>query len=178
MSASLAYLLTWTTYGSWLPGDERGWVRRGGDSIELGSCQLRARAQQDLVCGPVGLDPQQQDLVRKTIVGHCAYRGWSLHAVNVRSNHVHVVVTSDCSPEQTMQQLKAWCSRRLTEDVRRTSGNDKPGARATGSSLREATTARRKWWTQRGSTKWINDEAYLHNAIRYVNEGQYYAAHL
>jgi hypothetical protein len=23
----LAYFLTWTTYGTWLPGDERGWVR-------------------------------------------------------------------------------------------------------------------------------------------------------
>jgi hypothetical protein len=27
----LAYFLTWPTYGTWLPGDERGWVeyRRG-----------------------------------------------------------------------------------------------------------------------------------------------------
>ena len=24
----LAYFLTWTTYGTWLPGDERGWVKR------------------------------------------------------------------------------------------------------------------------------------------------------
>ena len=22
----LAYFLTWPTYGTWLPGDERGWV--------------------------------------------------------------------------------------------------------------------------------------------------------
>jgi len=28
----LAYFLTWTTYGTWLPGDERGWVRRPGNS--------------------------------------------------------------------------------------------------------------------------------------------------
>ena len=25
----LAYFLTWTTYGTWLPGDERGWNRKG-----------------------------------------------------------------------------------------------------------------------------------------------------
>ena len=30
----LAYFLTWTTYGSWLPGDERGWVDgRGGTHV-------------------------------------------------------------------------------------------------------------------------------------------------
>jgi hypothetical protein len=28
--APLAYFLTWTTYGTWLPGDERGWNRKGG----------------------------------------------------------------------------------------------------------------------------------------------------
>ena len=26
----LAYYLTWTTYGLWLPGDERGWVAKPG----------------------------------------------------------------------------------------------------------------------------------------------------
>jgi hypothetical protein len=26
----LALLLTWTTYGSWLPGDVRGWVEKPG----------------------------------------------------------------------------------------------------------------------------------------------------
>jgi hypothetical protein len=23
----LAYFLTWATYGTWLPGDERGWIQ-------------------------------------------------------------------------------------------------------------------------------------------------------
>jgi hypothetical protein len=30
MADPLAYFLTWTTYGTWLPGDERGWVERPG----------------------------------------------------------------------------------------------------------------------------------------------------
>ena len=29
----LAYFLTWTTYGTWLPGDERGWNRKGVPEI-------------------------------------------------------------------------------------------------------------------------------------------------
>ena len=28
----IAYLITWTTYGTWLSGDERGWVKRGQGS--------------------------------------------------------------------------------------------------------------------------------------------------
>lgn len=31
---SLPYLLTWTTYGSWLHGDERGWVQSGQSGIQ------------------------------------------------------------------------------------------------------------------------------------------------
>src|SRR5260370_32962952 len=29
MPDALAYFLTWPTYGTWLPGDERGWVKHG-----------------------------------------------------------------------------------------------------------------------------------------------------
>jgi len=29
MPKTLGYMLTWTTYGSWLQGDERGYVKDG-----------------------------------------------------------------------------------------------------------------------------------------------------
>jgi hypothetical protein len=59
----------------------------------------------------------------------------------------HVVGTAnEAAPETVMDQFKAWCSRRLNER----------GVR------------RKHWWTRHGSTKWINDEEYLHNAINYV----------
>ena len=34
MDDPLALFLTWTTYGSWLPGDERGWVDKPGQLCE------------------------------------------------------------------------------------------------------------------------------------------------
>jgi hypothetical protein len=34
MSKPLAYFISWTTYGSWLPGDERGWVEKGTEGIQ------------------------------------------------------------------------------------------------------------------------------------------------
>ena len=30
----IAYFITWTTYGTWLPGEERGWRRRGEADIQ------------------------------------------------------------------------------------------------------------------------------------------------
>jgi hypothetical protein len=44
-----AYMVTWTTYGSWLPGDERGYVKDGqilaGDASIL---RQSAKRQKDV----------------------------------------------------------------------------------------------------------------------------------
>jgi REP element-mobilizing transposase RayT len=151
MSEPLAYFITWTTYGTWLPGDGRGWVEGGTPGIQAPDARRREEARVSLAEPPVTLDAAQREVVRATVEAHCRIRGWRLHAVNVRSNHVHVVVTAPPAPEQVMNQLKAWCSRRL---------NEQGGAR------------REHWWTYHGSTKWINDEPYLRNSIRYVTELQ------
>ncbi|MCH8242543.1 MAG: transposase, partial [Planctomycetes bacterium] len=63
----------------------------------------------------------------------CDHHDWILHASNVRSNHVHVVVSAPRTPEQVMIALKAWCTRRL---------------RQLGLSQKDA-----KVWSRHGSTK-------------------------
>jgi REP element-mobilizing transposase RayT len=150
MSDPIAFLLTWTTYGSWPQGDEHGWVKKGVAGIQPGDASLQQRAQAAQKEDTFTLDAEQRRIVEQTIRDHCKIRGWTLHAVNVRSNHVHVVVTADRDPDEVMTQFKAWCTRRLKETD--------PG--------------RERWWTKGGSTKWINDNAYLQNAIRYVVERQ------
>jgi REP element-mobilizing transposase RayT len=150
MSKPLAYLITWTTYGSWLPGDTRGWVEKGKAGIQDADEQRQRAAHEQLIAAAVVLDREQRGVVEATVRAHCELRGWQLHAVNARSNHVHVVVTADVAPEVVMNQFKAWCSRRLNER------KDK----------------RERWWTKHGSTKWINEVAYLQNAVAYVAEGQ------
>jgi REP element-mobilizing transposase RayT len=74
------------------------------------------------------LDAEQRNLVEKQIGETCTFRGWELHAVNCRSNHVHVVVTANVDPNTVRNQLKAWSTRRLkqTEAARRqvSSGGD------------------------------------------------------
>jgi hypothetical protein len=83
----LAYFLTWATYGTWLPGDGRGWfVYKGGwqppDAIR--EREAKARMTEDACI----LTSEQRKVVETQIAETCARRGWTLHAVNCRSNHV------------------------------------------------------------------------------------------
>jgi REP element-mobilizing transposase RayT len=96
----------------------------------------------------VRLDSVERRAVGDAIRRACAFKGWALGALNVRSNHVHVVVTAvDRSPERVMLCLKAWSSRRLNE-------------------LRGGT--RGRWWTRHGSTRYLNTRESVRRAVEYV----------
>lgn len=154
MSEPLAYLLTWTTYGTWLPGDPRFWVKKNGgfQSPDL----ARERAAAELLKEPTfRLSDQQRQLVEATIAAHCAIRGWRLHAINCRTNHVHVVVTAAVHPDRVVGQFKSWCTRRLNESL-----------------LAVNSEGRRQLWTEGSSTRYINDDLGLEGAITYVRDAQ------
>ena len=91
MPEVLAYFLTWPTYGTWLPGDQRGWVKRG-EGFQLPDSVRELDAQALMTEDACLLDDEQRRLVEGTIADHCRIRGWHLHVVNCRTNHVHVVV--------------------------------------------------------------------------------------
>src|SRR4029453_19219934 len=108
----IAYFLTWATYGTWLPGDERGWVEyRHGWQLPDSARKLEADAR--MAEDACILDNQQRQLVEATIRNHCRIRGWTLHAVNCRTNHLHLVVTADRHPDEIREQFKAWGTRKL-----------------------------------------------------------------
>ena len=159
MSDPIAYFLTWTTYGTWLHGDFRGWVEKGRFDIQPPDPVRETRDRGLMSDEVVVLEPAQRKLIEVTIGRHCEIRTWHLHAVNARTNHVHAVVSASVHPDVVMSQFKAWCSRRLSEQAGlRESAKTKNG--------------RKRWFTEHGSTKWINDDDYFENAVRYVNEGQ------
>jgi len=164
MPEPLAYFLTWPTYGTWLPGDERGWVqyRRGMRPPDpIVEREAAARMTED-ACR---LDHEQRRLVETTIADHCRVRRWTLHAVNCRSNHVHVVVAANRDPNEVREQFKAWCTRRLKameHERRRTIAADIPPSQL----------IRRNWWAERGSGLYINDDEALEGLIHYVLEAQ------
>jgi len=156
---AIAYFSTWTTYGTWLPGDDRGWFQRGRgwrepDRMRAFEAALRMTEE------AITLDPEQRRLVETVIAKHCAIRGWVLHAVNCRSNHVHVVVTApDRAIEVPREQFKAWCTRALKE-LERTRPTGQPRS------------VREKWWTERGWDEYIDDEDGLADVSFYALEGQ------
>jgi REP element-mobilizing transposase RayT len=105
------------------------------------------------------LSEEERKLVEETIKQHCEIRRWHLHAVNCRTNHVHVVVTAPVSPATVMEQFKAWATRKLKERQR------------TLQRLPEDQ-VRKSWWTEDGSKRYLNNLASLEKAILYVEDGQ------
>ncbi len=151
MGDALAYFLTWTTYGTWLPGDERGWVeyRGGWQEPEL---MLELEAAGRMSESKCLLDADQRRTVEEQIEETCVRRGWTLLAVNCRSNHVHVVVSASMSPPDKVRgDLKAWTTRRLKE---------------------RHDASRSNWWSGRGSVRVLFDDSALECAIVYTREGQ------
>jgi len=156
-SEPLAFFLTWSTYGTWLPGDGRGWVEyRKGWKLPDPILELESKAR--MTEDSCWLGKTQRGIVESTIAEHCVLRNWELLAVNCRSNHIHVVVAALRDPKEIQRQFKAWCTRRLKEAEVSLFGEDKE--------------IRENWWAERGSRRWINDEISLEAAILYVKEAQ------
>lgn len=149
----IAFMLTWTTYGTWLPGDARGWVEyKKGFQLPDPMVELECAAR--MTEDACRLAPHQRDRVEAQVAETCRYKGWTLHAVNCRGNHIHIVLTSPAAPTVIRDQIKAWCTRRLNEQ--QTALGIRPKDQ------------RRNWWTERGSIRWIFTDSDLADAIDYV----------
>ena len=115
------------------------------------------QASRLLAESPLTLGVRQQTVVADVIAAHSNIRGWTLHAMSCRPQHVHVVVTAvGVSPEDVLSQFKTWASRRLK------------GAAADDRTRRR----RMRWWTEGGSKRWIYDVAELEAVVTYVAECQ------
>ncbi len=152
----LAYFITFTTYGTWLHGRAPGSVDHSHNEVGtpfLPPDEEREGSEQcKLAEPPYLLDADRRAVVLQTIREVASHRGWTLWAVHVRSNHVHVVVTANAKPEKVMSDFKAYASRRLKE--------------------RLAEPADRTRWTQHGSTLYLWTEEAVAAKIDYVVIGQ------
>lgn len=159
------WLLTWTTYGSWLPGDKRGFVgpfvddraakiRRNenipGTPVVADVPELEGYARKQLKAAPVSLAKDQAICVERQFRETAAYRGWKLFAVAVMHNHVHIVVgvNGDPEPSNLLRDFKSYASRALNREW--------------------ATPESGTWWTQSGSKRKLPDESAVAAAIKYV----------
>ncbi len=89
MSEIVGYMLTWTTYGSWLPGDERGYVDRG--KILQGDGKLLERNRNRQKTPIVKLTAQEKKVVKQTILAEAEKIKHIIEALTVYSNHIHLL---------------------------------------------------------------------------------------
>jgi hypothetical protein len=76
-------MLTWTTYGTWLQGDDRGYSR---DGRFFGRDPALWRARRDSLKGDeVCLSEEQQKTVREAIEEEARSLGQRIYAISVRS---------------------------------------------------------------------------------------------
>lgn len=153
----IAYFITWTTYGSWLPGDDRGWVEKPSRLREPDPAR-EDYARRMMTESECSLSDEQRRIVEQTVQDHCAIRGWQLHVVNCRTQHVHAVLSAPIEPDQVLQELKTWCTRKLRDHERARFGRD--------------VARRENWWTENGSKRKIFDDDGLEAAIIYVRDCQ------
>ncbi|HKQ75064.1 MAG TPA: transposase [Blastocatellia bacterium] len=148
----MAYFISFRCYGTWLHGDVRGSVDRThktyGSPFVAPDEQREYEEFRRLKHAPVILDERRRPVVEKTVREVCEHRNWLLRAINVRTNHVHTVVTADRDPEPVMDTFKAYATRRMTE-----AGLWRRGL---------------KPWSRHGSTRWLWTTRGVERAIDYV----------
>ena len=153
----LGYLITFRCYGTWLHGDERGSTDRFHNhhkSPHLPRSDRRRDLSNALLKSePVALNAAQRNSVERAIRNVCDYRRWFLRALNVRTNHVHIVVsTGGIKPERVLNAFKADATRRLRSDGHWNESHSP--------------------WADRGSKRRLWNERSVAMAIDYVINGQ------
>jgi REP element-mobilizing transposase RayT len=153
----LAYLITFRCYGTWLHGEERGSIdrknyNRYGTADMPTNTRVFADEMAELKNPAVLLDRAQRDVVESAIREVCEHRAYVLHALNVRTNHVHSVVSASCKPEPVMDSFKAYATRKLREE--------------------DLLNRDVRPWSRHGSTPYLWTEEEVQRAIDYVINGQ------
>ncbi len=115
----VAYLITFRTYGTWLAGDERRSIdkyhNKYGGPRAVTSDLRNTIYQNRLKSPPFLLNSRCRKLVEEAIREVCTYRHWSLIAINVRTNHGHVVASSNAGSGKMLNDFKAYATRKLRE---------------------------------------------------------------
>jgi REP element-mobilizing transposase RayT len=142
----VTYLLTFSCYGTHLPGSAEGSYDRRRGMHRSGAlpvnAQLEAHARSLMREEPVTLSPGDARMVLDTIREVCRTRDWRLIAAHVRTSHVHVIAEGLDQPILAIRDFKAYASRRLPGTKRR--------------------------WARGGNARRLIGDSALRTAIQYV----------
>lgn len=136
--------MTFTTYGTWLQGDERGYVKDGeklDGNTALLDANRRAMKRQS-----VRLYGSAKEIVRQAILNEAQEMNQRVYAILVWSNHVHVVAENiDVLIGKVVGRYKAAATKALR-----------------GKGFED------KVWTKGYNTRFCYDEEALRRRIAYV----------
>jgi REP element-mobilizing transposase RayT len=154
---SHVYLITFRCYGTMLPG-EAGSVDDEtnvfGSRYRPSSTPLARSSLLSMRDQPYSLSPKSRQLVLESIIEVCSRRQWQLlAAAHVRTNHIHVVLEAEATPEKVMSDLKVYASCSLN----RVEG-------------------KRTRWARHGSTRYLWTKEQIDRAVIYVinEQGHWY----
>jgi REP element-mobilizing transposase RayT len=156
-SIAKGYLITFRCYGTWLHGDERYSVDRrwynkyGAEKIKPDEEKVAQKASM-MKYENFLLGASERQVVEKAIREVCPFRGYGLFALNVRTNHAHIVTSNSGKPERMMDSFKAYATKALRN----------AGLLATDA----------KAWSRHGSTKYLWTDDHISTAVEYVVNGQ------
>jgi REP element-mobilizing transposase RayT len=101
----IGYMITWTTYGSWLQGDNQRYVKNGKTLPRNDKLKLANQKQQK--SQTVKLNAKQRQIAEQAILQEAQRVNQKVLALTIRSNHVHIVAkVSAESIEQVVHRYK------------------------------------------------------------------------
>jgi REP element-mobilizing transposase RayT len=158
-----ALFITWTCYGTWLPGDPRGHV---SNTLRFSDSALPKQNMPETDYSPgdkftnnlarkfqkypvVYLSQDQARTVVRSLVETADKRNWRILRGAIMYNHIHVVVTECPDDGPGVRRILKGNSQTQLSKIR-----GKP----------------KRWWTAGGSNRYLHTEEAIRATIRYIAE--------
>jgi len=146
VAKTLGYMITFTTYGTWLQGDERGYVKNG--RIMPGDETLKQTNEQLRPQEAVVLSKGQQQIVRDAIITEAQLQNQRILAMSANATHVHIVAEYNSQPIDNIVAYYKKTARLALKD----------------------TGYEGKVWTKRYDKRFCFDQETLQRRIKYVQQ--------
>ncbi|WP_020467915.1 transposase [Zavarzinella formosa] len=161
------WLLTWTAYGNWLPGDARGFVGNileddgnrvshniPGTPYEADLPKLSNWIKDRMNGPPVALGVVDAKSLVEQYQETALIRQWTLQAASIMFNHIHLVLETphEADPQLVLETFKNWSTRALKK--------------------RRPVPANGSFWTVNGSKRKLPTEEAIQSAVVYVVKKQ------
>ena len=168
MQGTRTWLLTSTTYGTWLPGDPRGfvgavWESRSEDDADVNRHThkhlgteydqqipgLHKASRERMKGHPVYLSLDQAEAVLAQFRETAEYREYCLQVASVMNNHFHIVVEADANilTDAILRDFKSYSSRILNQRWPKET---------------------KTWWTRSGSRRDVSKPDACERSMEYV----------